>query len=131
VRSTLCSFLNPSYSRLYALEEQFSLANCNGQHKLQMLTISFQSISKFPCTLYHSWNKLFHMARGSYSKKAVMWLSRLVAGLLPRRPDFTLGAVHVGFVVEKLELGQVFSEFFGCFLSVLFHHGCPYSSSMG
>jgi hypothetical protein len=35
-------------------------------------------------------------------------LSRLVAGLPPRRPGFDPGLVHVGFVVDKVALGQVF-----------------------
>jgi hypothetical protein len=40
--------------------------------------------------------------------KAVPWLKRLVAGLSPRRPGFDPGSVHVGFVVDKVALGQVF-----------------------
>jgi hypothetical protein len=39
---------------------------------------------------------------------AVPWLRRLAAGLPPRRPGFDPGSVHVGFVVDKLALGQVF-----------------------
>jgi hypothetical protein len=35
-------------------------------------------------------------------------LKRLVAGFPPRRP----GSGHVGFVVDKVVLGQVFSEYF-------------------
>jgi hypothetical protein len=40
--------------------------------------------------------------------KAVPWLRRLVACLPPRRPGFDPGSVHVGFVVDKVALGQVF-----------------------
>jgi hypothetical protein len=40
--------------------------------------------------------------------KAVPWLRRLVAGLPPRRPGFDPGLIHVGFVVDKVTLGQVF-----------------------
>jgi hypothetical protein len=40
--------------------------------------------------------------------KAVPWLRRLVAGLSPRKPGFDPGSVHVGFVVDKVALGQVF-----------------------
>ena len=40
--------------------------------------------------------------------KAVLWLRRLVAGLPPRRPGFDPGSVLVGFVVDKVALGQVF-----------------------
>jgi hypothetical protein len=39
---------------------------------------------------------------------AVPWLRRLVAGLSPLRPGFDPGSVHVGFVVDKVALGQVF-----------------------
>jgi hypothetical protein len=38
----------------------------------------------------------------------VPWLRRLVAGIRPRRPGFDPGSVHVGFVVDKVALGQVF-----------------------
>jgi hypothetical protein len=39
---------------------------------------------------------------------AVSWLSRLAAGLPPRRPGFDPVSVHVGFVLDKVTLGQVF-----------------------
>jgi hypothetical protein len=48
-----------------------------------------------------SWNSIMNYAR------AVPWLS-LVAGLSPRRPVFDPGSVHVGIVVDKVALGQVF-----------------------
>jgi hypothetical protein len=38
----------------------------------------------------------------------VPWLKRLVAGISPRRPGFDPGSVHVGFVLDKVTLGQVF-----------------------
>jgi hypothetical protein len=38
---------------------------------------------------------------------AAPWLRRLVAGLSSRRPGFDPGSVHVGFMVDKLALGQV------------------------
>jgi hypothetical protein len=47
----------------------------------------------------------------------VPWLRRLAAGLPPRRPGFDPGSVHVGFVVDKMALGQVFppsSSVFPC-----------------
>jgi hypothetical protein len=37
---------------------------------------------------------------------------RLDAGFPPLRPGFVYGQ-HVGFVVDKAALGQVFSEYFG------------------
>jgi hypothetical protein len=41
----------------------------------------------------------------------------------PRRPGFAYGQ-HVGFVVDKAALGQVFSEYFG-FPCQSFHHNHP------
>jgi hypothetical protein len=39
--------------------------------------------------------------------------------LSPRRPGFDPGSVHVGFVVDKVALGQVFPpEYFGFSLSI-------------
>jgi hypothetical protein len=38
---------------------------------------------------------------------------RLVAGFPPRRPEFKTGSSHVGFLMDKVALGQVFSEYFG------------------
>jgi hypothetical protein len=38
---------------------------------------------------------------------------RLVAGFPSRRPGFDSGSGQVGFVVDKVVLGQVFSEYFG------------------
>jgi hypothetical protein len=43
---------------------------------------------------------------------AMPQLKRLVAGSPPRRPGFVSGQ-HVGFVVDKAALGQVFSQYFG------------------
>jgi hypothetical protein len=53
---------------------------------------------------------------------------RLDAGFLPRRPRFAYGQ-HVGFVVDKAELGQVFSKYFGLpcqsFHRFLHYHNHP------
>jgi hypothetical protein len=51
----------------------------------------------------------------------VPWFRRLDAGLPARRPGFDPGSVYVGFVVDKVALGQVFPEYFGLPLSFLFH----------
>jgi hypothetical protein len=49
-------------------------------------------------------------------------LRRLVVGLPPRRPGFDPGSVRVGFVVDKVALGQVFPpEYFGFPLSISIH----------
>jgi hypothetical protein len=43
---------------------------------------------------------------------AVPWLRRLVAGLSPRRRGFDPRSVNVGFVVDKVAMGQVFPRVF-------------------
>jgi hypothetical protein len=45
---------------------------------------------------------------GNYQIRAVPWLRSLVTGLSPRRPGFAPGSIHVGFVVDKVTLEQVF-----------------------
>jgi hypothetical protein len=47
-------------------------------------------------------------------------LRRLVAGF-PPRPGFQLRSCHVGFVVNKMALGQVFSEYLGFLCQFSFH----------
>jgi hypothetical protein len=42
----------------------------------------------------------------------VEYLTRLFAGFPPRKPGFDPRSGHVGFVVDKVALGQVFYEFF-------------------
>jgi hypothetical protein len=46
---------------------------------------------------------------------------RLVAGFPPRRPGFEPRSGHVGFVVDKVALGQVFSEYFDFPCQCSFH----------
>jgi hypothetical protein len=41
-------------------------------------------------------------------RRVVPWLRSLVAGLSPRRPGFAPGSIHVGCVVDKVALRQVF-----------------------
>jgi hypothetical protein len=48
-------------------------------------------------------------------------LKRLVAGFSPRRPGFKPGSSHVGLVVDKVALGQGFSEYFGFPCQSSFH----------
>jgi hypothetical protein len=48
----------------------------------------------------------------------LMWL---VTGFPPRRPGFEPGSRHVGFVVDKVPLGQVFSEYFDLPCQTSFH----------
>jgi hypothetical protein len=53
--------------------------------------------------------------------KAVPYLRRLVAGLPQRLPGFDPRPSHVGFVVAKVALGQVLSEYFGFPCQLSFH----------
>ena len=39
---------------------------------------------------------------------SALWLIRIEAGLSLWRPGFKFGAVYVGFLVEKVALGQIF-----------------------
>jgi hypothetical protein len=54
-------------------------------------------------------------------QQAAPQLKRLVAGFPPRRPGFKTGSSHVGFVVDEVALGQVFSEYFGFPCQSSFH----------
>jgi hypothetical protein len=59
-------------------------------------------------------------------------LKRFVAGFPPRRPGFKPGSSPVGFVVDKVALGQIFSEYFGFPCQSSFHqflHNHPHLSS--
>jgi hypothetical protein len=49
------------------------------------------------------------------------WLRHLDVGLLPRRAWFDIGPLHVRSVVEELEVGTEFSEYFDFALSESFH----------
>jgi hypothetical protein len=62
-------------------------------------------------TAYHSY---FVSVR--FSVRVVPWFRRLVAGFSPRRTGFAPGSVHVGFVVDKVAMGQVFFSEFSTFL---------------
>jgi hypothetical protein len=56
-----------------------------------------------------------------YIGMAVTQLRRLAAGFQPRWPGFDLRSCHAGFVVDKVALGQVFSEYFGFPCKFSFH----------
>jgi hypothetical protein len=58
---------------------------------------------------------------------AVPWLKLLVAGLSPLRFGFEPSSVYVGFVVDRVALGQVFLRVLRFPLSISFHHGFPFS----
>jgi hypothetical protein len=58
-------------------------------------------------------------------REAVPWLRLLVADLSPRRAGFDPGSVHVGFVVNKVGLGQVFSPSISVFPCQFHYTGAP------
>jgi hypothetical protein len=69
-------------------------------------------------------------------QKAAPKLKRLVAGFSPRRSGFDPGAGQVAFVVDKVPMGQVFSEYFGfpcqsSFHQILHHLNHPGQVTIG
>jgi hypothetical protein len=62
-------------------------------------------------------------------KKGRAVAQRLDAGFPPRLPGFAYGQ-HVGFVVDKAALGQIFSEYFG-FPCQSFHRFLHYRNHPG
>jgi hypothetical protein len=53
----------------------------------------------------------------------VMWLRQIVASISPRGYGFNPTTVHVGFVADKVALGEACSpEYLGFSLSVSIHH---------
>jgi hypothetical protein len=57
---------------------------------------------------------------------AVPWFRRLVVYLSPRCVCFAHASMYVGFVMDKVALGQVFLRVLGFSLSILFHRRSPY-----
>jgi hypothetical protein len=61
---------------------------------------------------------------------AVSQLRWLAAGFPQRRPGFQPGSGHLGFLVDKVALGHVFSKYFGspanysndCSTLIIVHH---------
>jgi hypothetical protein len=54
-------------------------------------------------------------------RETVPQLRRLVAGFPPRWPGFEPRSDHVGFVMDQVALGQIFSEYFRFPSQFLFH----------
>jgi hypothetical protein len=52
---------------------------------------------------------------------AAPYLKQLVAGFPPRRPGLAPGSGQVGFVVDKVPQGKIFSEYFGFPCQSSFH----------
>ena len=65
------------------------------------------------------------------TRVAVPRLRRSVAGLSPRRHGFDPGSVHVGFVVDKVALGQVFSPITSVFPCQFHSTGPPLHGNTG
>jgi hypothetical protein len=74
----------------------------NGSFSLIVILILMLIIIDMACSLLNLNNKC------KFDSWIVPWLRRLVACLSPRRPGFDPGSVHVGFMVNKVVLGQVF-----------------------
>jgi hypothetical protein len=53
-------------------------------------------------------NRAYFATKIMFTSKQISRLWRLAAALPPRRPGFDPGSVHVGFVVDKVALAQVF-----------------------
>jgi hypothetical protein len=61
-------------------------------------------------------------------QQAVPWIRLLIAGLSPKRP----GLIHVGFLVDRVALGQVFLRVLRFSpVNISFHCHCPNSYHLG
>jgi hypothetical protein len=89
----------------------------------------FSEYFGFPCQssfhqMLHHHN---HPGQVQFSGRRAEWTqfgikkNNLVAGFPPRRPGFEPRSSRVGFVVDKVALGQVFSEYFGFPCQFSFH----------
>jgi hypothetical protein len=90
-------------STLYFLND--SLLNFS----ILMFTVMWYIIIWYIIPSRSAFSTTKHYCNVSKLIMAVPWLTRLVAGLSPRRPGFDPGSVRVRIVVDKLALGQVFS----------------------
>jgi hypothetical protein len=61
---------------------------------------------------------------------AVLWLRQLVAGLSLQRPGFDRKSVHVGYMVDKVALGQVFPPSTSVFPCQFHSTGVPLHGKM-
>jgi hypothetical protein len=95
--------------------------------KIKGIPFSYTKIlSVLSCPLCEHFRALFLLFIIQRIGRAVA--QRLDAGFSPRRPGFAYGQ-HVGIVMDKAALGQVFSEYFGfpcqSFHQFLHHHNLP------
>jgi hypothetical protein len=111
------------FNKITLAEDRVSTFSCRSTDLWKRLDVfrsntwkgrySFRSVRQFATS--HVIETKFHVRYRSnsihYTKgchRAMPWLRSLVAGLSPRRPRFAPGSIHVGFVVVKVALGQVF-----------------------
>jgi hypothetical protein len=73
-------------------------------------------LSTMPCT-----QRMYRMCGGQAPYIVEPWLRRLVFDISARRPAFTPGLVHVGFVVKKLALGQIIHSLCSLDFSCQYH----------
>jgi len=66
----------------------------------------------------------YNMYCNIHSDNSTQWAAslfmQLITGLLPRRPGVNSRAVNVKFVVHKVEVGQIFFQYFSIPLSISF-----------
>jgi hypothetical protein len=80
-------------------------------------------------SLYTAFVFVIGAFNSQYFKIEICFFFREVLTLILRRPGFAYGQ-HVGFVVDKAALGQVFSEYFG-FPCQTFHRFLHYHNHPG
>jgi hypothetical protein len=86
----------------------------------QIASLGWFLLEELQCLLRdRKWVFKYHL-HNLLTSKAVSWPRRSVAGPSPRRPGFHAASVLVRLVMDKAELGQFFSEYFGLPLSVSF-----------
>jgi hypothetical protein len=69
-----------------------------------LVEFDMESLSQF---IYFTCVLFVYLFMVYLTTQALSWLKLLVTGLSPRRPGFALRPDHVGFVVDKVAMGQV------------------------
>jgi hypothetical protein len=99
-----CNFLVISYTKRAQNNKKLLLKNTESHHLI--LGAVEKNRAEGRNIVYID----FYVHSNYNSTKAMPQLKWLVAGFPPRRPEFKPGSGHVGFVVDKVALGQVFSK---------------------
>jgi hypothetical protein len=90
--------------------------SCPFTHLVQRLRVRV-SLSQLPyLPSCHGYGQLY------FAAWVVPWLRGLIAGLSPHIPGFDPSPIHVGFMVNKVTLLQVFLRILRFLLSTSFHH---------